>query len=432
MNAEVLVSPLFDSTCHPDLELGDALAMAITRGSEWRHRKVESLRLLEGEYGRRRVSLDCTPPDSLKLSDESDRERGVLLPLAMISKGPMRNFDVTDASGLSLPVLGRRDDGYAAWSAICARFASDLGSPLPTSVAAVLSRIVLEPAETALPLADELSRGCVDGKEVFDVGRIREQTVLLLADLASNFLLIALLEPEKCNRRQVVKFAFHWHVEMSGDPNWIDRFKIALGTVYGNYGLEVSGASDAASYHLEAHAPPGLKTVGLELPSGGRDEESSVDDRVDVVAHAVGSYEASSPIEDATLYVAVPPRGLRTVTAIITGFTAAVFLLERLLPGAQDALLEAPDGAVALFLIVPAAFSSFMARPTENILLSYILLPLRMIILLCAALLVAGAASLVGRLHDPYMGILWFAGAATSIVLLVWQLVSFKVSVVRG
>lgn len=49
--------------------------------------------------------------------------------------------------------------------------------------------------------------------------------------------------------------------------------------------------------------------------------------------------------------------------------------------------------------------------------------PLRVVVLACAALLVAAAASLVGWLHDPYMSWLWGAGAWTTTAMSVVMLV---------
>jgi hypothetical protein len=77
------------------------------------------------------------------------------------------------------------DDGYAARSAICSRFSFDLGEDLTDGVKEVLLKIVHAPAAEALDLADELARGCVNGLELFEQGKLDDQTILLLADLAS-------------------------------------------------------------------------------------------------------------------------------------------------------------------------------------------------------------------------------------------------------
>jgi len=45
------------------LILGDYLCVAILQWQSWIHRKVESVELLPGSRGRRRISIDCTPPN---------------------------------------------------------------------------------------------------------------------------------------------------------------------------------------------------------------------------------------------------------------------------------------------------------------------------------------------------------------------------------
>jgi len=422
-----------------DLELGRATAEAIWGWSSgrgnWCHRKVESLRLLEGERGRRRVSLDCTPPPDPGLAFEPDDrqttdidgvEGPLMVPIAMIAKLAMRDLDVQDADGRPMPVLGREQDSNAGWSAACYSL-SKVGVELTVSLRDELYAIVSGAPDDAEERAERLlSTGVIAGERLFDADDVPEPVTALIRDLAKNFLLVVLLSSKSAGVRQVIKYSSHWQMiperSSAKRTGWdrlpgISRTLVAFGYTNALFALEVSGATSAASYHLEVHAPPGLVCAGLRLPDGTAGEAEGNDDTTDVVAHAFASYpEGLSGDQTARLHLAVPATGLRLLTTLVALFTASVFVLERALPGAQTALLEAADGAVALLLAAPAVVLALLARPGENAIAASLLWPLRCLVLVCAALLTAGAASLVGYLHDPYLTCLWTAGASVGVL----------------
>jgi hypothetical protein len=420
-----------------DLELGRATAEAIWGWSagrgNWCHRKVESLRLLEGERGRRRVSLDCTPPPDPGLAFEpNDRqttdidgvEGPLMVPIAMIAKLAMRDLDVQDADGRPMPVLGREQDSTVGWSAACyalVKVGVELTDSLRDELYAIVSGAPGDAEERAEHL---LSTGVIVGERLFDADDVPELVTDLIRDLAKNFLLVVLLPSKSAGVRQVIKYSSHWQPEgpAAKRTGW-DRFPglsrtlVAFGYTNALFALEVSGAMSAASYHLEVHAPPGLICAGLRLPDGPAGEAEGNDHTTDVVAHAFASYpEGLSGDQTARLYLAVPATGLRLLTTLVALFTASVFVLERALPGAQTALLEAADGAVALLLAAPAVVLALLARPGENAIAASLLWPLRFLVLICASLLTAGAASLVGHLHDPYLTCLWTTGASLGVL----------------
>jgi hypothetical protein len=403
----------------------------------WCHRKVESLVLLEGAHGRRRISLDCTPPPEPGLAYEPD-ERGcatiddvgglVMVPLALIKKGPMRALDVLDGAGRSIPVLGRLQDGEVAVAVL--RHLLSRNADLSDEAIAGLTEVVLSPAPEAMAAVDRLlSTGTNASGGTLDPAAVDSVTTGFLSDLANNFLLVCLLPAEVVGLRQVLKFSFHWRAEAVGTPQragiW-SRTLTAFGYAPVALQVPVPGAVDAASYHLEVHAPEGLVCTKVDLPAGGSFAQSLPVDEPDSVGHAHDSYPEDEPPEDpAYCWLAVPRSGLRFTSLLMTSFTALVFLLAQLLPGGRDALADAPDGATAVLLALPAVALALLARPSENELASYLLLPVRLAVITCSALLVAGAASLVGELHAPYVVILWWVSAAVATLLAVMLGVAF-------
>ncbi|MGY1985389.1 hypothetical protein ACI792_04110 [Blastococcus sp. SYSU DS0669] len=404
---------------------------------------MDSLRLLEGERGRRRVSLDCTPPPEPGLAAEASERvlpsiefvKGqVLVPIAMISKAVMRSLDVSDSGGASLPVANTAQNGEVAWAALCHAL-SQVTDPLPGQLVKSLAEIAQgAPAAAALQAEDLLSTGQVDGVQVFDPQAVPAAVGDLVRDLADNFLMLVLLPANDVGTRQILKYSFHWRSVPEANTTWLNRVLTAFGFSSAEYSLEAHGASWAASYHLEVHAPPGLTSTGLELPpreAGGA--PAGQDLTVDPVAHVHGSYPDQPPLEPrARLQLAVPFPGLRATALLVSLFSAVIFVLEQVLPGAPEALRDAGDGAAALLLAAPAIVLALLSRSGENILEARLLFPLRAVVLGCALLLTAAAGSVVGQLHEPYFNLLWCLGAWSTSAATLLLLLAARLSAVRG
>ena len=164
----------------PDYELGSKVAAALAVGSSWKHRKVESLRLLEGELGRRRVSLDFTPYGDATVGGDAEQPTWRIVPLTMLEKRPLRDFDLQDQDGRPLTVLGRTDDGFVAWSVLAERFRVDLGHDLGPDILQALYDVVHSPAAEAAKIADDLVDGTVQGASVLEAERLDRDTSCLL------------------------------------------------------------------------------------------------------------------------------------------------------------------------------------------------------------------------------------------------------------
>ncbi|MBM9463529.1 hypothetical protein JL108_08700 [Aeromicrobium sp. YIM 150415] len=387
----------------PCLILGRRTADALASAGKWRHRKVESLRMFGGDRGRRKVSIDCTPPRvTCGHSGATD-----VVPLGLIRKRPMKHFDLVDASGTPLPVLGRADDGHITWSALCYLFSRDLERRLSRSEQEVLRTAVFAPRERGRELA-------VAAMQTFpDRHKISDQAFGLLYDTSTHFVLYCLAPRKRPNTRRIFKYSYAWNL-LPGTvkARWFQRILIAAGYSPAVFDLDIAGASDVASYHLEVHVSEGLQAAGLELPEGADHESGRVDPGGGSVAHAVASYSSQEADRTwkAVFAMKVEWRGVRTNSLVVTLFTFMVFLLHQILPGADQALKDAGDGAVAVLLVVPAAYGIFGARAGESAVLSSLVLPLRAAMLTCSALLVAIAASIVGALREPYLGCLWLIG----------------------
>lgn len=415
-----------------DLRVGEATGEALLQWSSWVLRRVESVHLLHGERGRRRNSIDCIPPPDPRLAylaDERDAStieavRGlIMVPLTMVEKAPMRDLDVLDGNGKSMPVAGRGEDAAVGVAALVHLWRLAVGDVDSVTLGAL--RQVVEGAPTAAgQVADGLiASGCVAGQQVVDPDAIPEVLALLMKDFAANFLLIGLLPADRAGVRQVLKWSANWHIRrrpMRTRTRWAAAFGITAVSIE----IPTGGLSSTASYHLEVHLPPELAARQLALPPGDDpDSGAKVDGSGNPVAHAHGNYPEAPDQQAAELQFTVPWRGLRVQAAFATAFTAAVFLGGLVLPGALSTLLGAGGGAAGLLLAAPGALMAVRAGASESVVAAQVLEPLRRVMYACALLLTAAAASVVGKLHQPWVTLLWALGAVSAVAVfcvLIW------------
>lgn len=402
------------------------MAVALLDDQSWRLRKVDSISLLDGRRGRRHCSLDlvCRPQPELAFNSAdrvkqsfSDVLGPLMVPIALLSKGVVRDLDVRLPDGRPAPVLTREQNIEVALAtleqAIPPAVSGDEAGgkrvpklPLDEDLRSELRSIVEKPdADDAMEAVSKLTK----------VWAFSDPGNQLLSDLAGKFLLVALVPREFIGARTVIKYSHHWNDLPRAWSN-VGRLTFAAAG-YCTYpiGIVMSGPADAASYHLQVHVPNTLVSKGLYQADGGLEDRNE-----SAVAHGVGHYPEPPKDNIANLHVAVPGRGLRAATILVLLFSFTVFLLERTLPNASGNLMSASDGSAALLLAVPAVAMALLGRDGESDLAATLLGPLRAIIILCSMLMAAAGWSLVGRLSGPWIDYLWCAGACVSGVCLAW------------
>lgn len=428
-------------------ETGSAIAEALDRDREWRLRKVDSVWLLDGRADERRCSIDMIPPftealvyrsldsdtDSSKPgtekglrhligrciglardAPETQGSRQVIVPIAQMAKGAVRSFSLFDEQGQVLAHLTKDENTDVASAATIYQLAGVDGFN-DHDLTSRIRQVVESPAcDATRQLAEDIAKDVID-KASADDAKEMAFGIRLLFDLADNFLVLALLPERLTRQRTVVKYRYHWEAAILAERSW-RLWKTAYGFDSHLIEIDLAGPADARSYHLEVLLPQGLTSAGVALPplSSTTDHHGFVDNRPGSVGHVVGNYPTPPDLRTAQAHVRVPNRGLRPLALLVSTFTFVFFLLERVLWGAHEVMLRQSGGGAALLLAVPAVALALLARPGENQIAGTILLPLRLTILGCSGLLMAGAASLVGQLWEPYMSILWWFGCGLS------------------
>ena len=116
-----------------DVKLGRQ-ALALLRDSSWIRRRVETIRFVDQLKLQQRVTVDVsmaraielettTRPETDSTADEStpyvdDNYRPV--PLTLLQKQLLTDFDLLDPAGRALPCATRVEDVYYGWSALLA------------------------------------------------------------------------------------------------------------------------------------------------------------------------------------------------------------------------------------------------------------------------------------------------------------------------
>ena len=389
------------------LDLGRSAAVAIALWGDWTHRKVESLDLLSGERARRRISVDCTPPQ-IRWQETAILGSGVepvfLVPLTLMAKGPLRSLNVTDDAGRSVPVLGKRANGLVAALSL-ANWISIDGDP---SIEAVLARVKPHWPDIYAIATGPSEEAMVKAEALVQALELASTAATLMRELAECFLLTAVLPEHSAQRRQVLKYSYHW--EMDPIKRIVGRLAPAFGWKPLTIELEVGALRTAASYHLECAVPEGLTATRISLPKAHGTAPTTRGQMK--VAHVSGAYDIAQDGRESRARISFVPDHNRLLPRIMWSGLAVTVIFTAILfaPGLREALLKLPDPTTAILLFIPAFFVGLNARSSENVVVGGLLLPLRIYALVLAGVVFLGGTLLALHLW-PGFSTIWFFGA---------------------
>jgi hypothetical protein len=375
----------------------------------WVHRRVEAIDMLSTQFLRRSVSVDFTIPEGIRDALAIAPTKQTLVPLATLAKRPLRNFDLRDEDGTAVPVLGRDHNGPLAHSTLLGvvrRALDDAGFGTPSQ------RLVGDLRRVAVGDGEEAERAISRMVEAAQIGGSREcQVVLnddaalfLLADLAGNYVLVALCDD--VNVRRVLKFSYEEPLE-TAKPGILER----LGWRPLLVGIDVPGASRGASYHAEIVVPEELRFETSFLYDMDNDEVYAEDEEADRAA----------------LHAARVPLGARTallfgLRAERTGFpvmgcTIAWITGLLLLAGATVGELdpERADSAATVLLAASAVFAGVIARSGEHRMVQALFAGPRLLLLVTALSALCAAGALAFGLSSCAVDIIWWITAVMSL-----------------
>lgn len=384
---------------------GAALTALTLDRRSWRHRRIDAVRLDNGDQGRWSTSLDCTVPDDPRLAYGDGQ---LAVPLATLRKGALRGFDVRDAAGQPLSVLGL-DDGVSL-SVEFLRFLIEQHDGVTyTRELDDALRLILGPDHPEFDdVFDFLSTGVLYGRQVIaadEVDHISAVTQAFILRLNDDYFLYVLVAEVDAGRRQVLKFSWDWMPDkMLSD--WRELAQAGFGLKPALVDLDTN-PGDAESYHLQVHMPAGLRAERLDL-HGPRDtmtEDYAGGSLAHVRSAWVEPTHFGTPF-GATLQMSTNDRGLSWQAMLLSVASFLFFLLSFVLDGAIDTMRASRDSG-ALLLVVPAAIAVFSLGSREHPLKSQMLAAPRLAIGACSTSLILAATSLTWELRTPWFYWYW-------------------------
>jgi hypothetical protein len=368
-------------------EIAAGFAALLTRQAAWRHRRVETITVLSHEQVRRAVSVDFTVPAEHR-ADVRLSEREWIVPLALLAKRPLVNFDLRAEDESSVPLLRSEETQVIARELLY--------------VMLELDREEAADDPDAGPLIERLLAAGPDDAHLVsaDVAALDERFGGLpgfaaLADrLARGFLLCAVVSDVE--RRRVLKFAYD-------EP-------LARPARYAHF-YDAPGCTEAASYHAEVAVPDELRArttrlvdnvTGSVLADGPRDADRPF---VYYTADAGRRLEPGLSVRYGT------ERGRFLLPAALVAWVIALELALPWLFADLTHLATFGGPAISVLLSITAVFSALVLRSGEHPLVRLVLAPYRLCLVAATLSAVLAAATLAFRAGGGLLAWCWGLGA---------------------
>jgi hypothetical protein len=369
-------------------DIAEAADVLLRYQGAWRHRRVETVTVLDHEQMRRHVSVDFTVPEGRREGLRISAEEFVV-PLALLDKRPLVHFDLRNEEQHSIPLL-TADQHRAIGRELLYRLLDDELSDEGFEAAGELIEDVL--ADDPRDVEDRIAAL----EQAHGVGLPDFRATASV--LSGRFILWAIVRG--LDRRRVFKFAYD-------EP-------LGRGPGFG-FSFAARGCTEALSYHLEVAVPDELKARSTRLIDAATGRRLAAGDRN--TDRPALFYRAESPPPQAPnvlLDFAVErwrflaPAAL--VATIIALLVAPTFLF------ADLRALPDTAGAAVLVLSTSAVFSLIVLRAYEHPLLRLMLARARTLLAASTVAAVFAAASIGFRTATWVIEGTWALAALVSVL----------------
>ena len=392
----------------------------LTDEDRWIHRRVETIDLLAQELVRRQVTVEFTLPEPLVDELRVGRDGPWCVPLAILEKRPLRNFDLRENDDWR-PVLGASSGGPIAAGLVAAAARLAVApAPLEPDVAGMLELVARSDLDAARAALADLHARADDAAQLGHV-LADDTSAWFLATFAESYLLIALLaEP---HGRRILKYAYDEQLgSVGGRAGRARRIARRLGWSPLVIDIEVPTAAHAASYHAEVVVPEELRLDAFVLDAwSGELLSTDVERGVDRASlHAPRVPLRADPV--LTTAISAERSGVPTLALVISAVTSLLLLL-----GASVGRLDSPTAgsSVALLLAGSALFAAAVARGHEHRLVRGIFAAPRWLLSVVAIAALAAAASVAFGADPGLRDGVWYGAFAASALACLGLAVAF-------
>ena len=426
----------------PEQALVAAMADAILSWNSWCHRRKDSYIPIDEDRGRVHHSMDCTPvldtrfaaDPGLRGSEYIEQEDQALLPVAIVQKSSLQEFDARSASATALTILTHRQSTElsAGILAYCLLSVENLVLDARGMMAAI-TEIVGSSDDAGLIAGQLIEQGTYDGVRVLDPELLIMQGQLpeLIRNLSTGFLLCVLIPFRDLGRRIIIKVSYLWEFRIVG--NRFGSFIKGRRSLR----LPMTAASDTQSYHIELRLPSNVRCLGMSIPGSiglrideqGRQAFAIAPDHevatpTDTTLHLNGSYLLPPYRPDA--WVELEGARNDAFWASMVGGLLVSLLCVAILSSAVrgNIVLGADSGAITLLLSIPAVVLGYVSTKADHSLGQPMTLVHRIALLAYAVALLGMAAAPILVDDNLVVRDVWIAG--TVLVVLVWVIMLLR------
>lgn len=384
------------------------------------NRRVETIEIVDEQTSRRRVSVDVTVPRGGDL-ESTGHEKLRVMPVALLARRTLSNFDITDEAGTALPVL-TRDEGEAIVKEGLRGYAvSILGDePLP-AIAADLDALATGSEEEATAANARMFLAHLADPDPDDAELGQRQALYgkrgmrrLMRLLTRTFILFVQTDVDIGSRR-VFKFTFE-HPTETVERNAFRWLLVRLGLLHSKLTFDAATAQQTRSYHVELAAPPELEITGAELRALGADPATTGGGLGRIHLNVSGARGPGKLV----VSFRTQREGFLRAALITSALSCALLFVGRT---RLDNLAAEVEAASTMLLLVPGLLAAYLARPGEHALASALLVGVRAMVLVTGLCATGAGLVLVVELSTEDRELWWAflaylsAGAAIFVAL---------------
>lgn len=404
------------------METGEILLDTFFNSRDWVHRKVHIVdHLIPGRI-QTKVTVDLTLPEASRVP-QTDKAIKVL-PVAMLSKGIIRSWQIRECGNSPLPVLNR-DESTQLVRAMYISLLKRVGIPAPeiTPDNDVLD-FIDNSASSGKGASDRLLEYIRAHEDETDpaFSTIAQETADLLA---SSWIVFVVIPDSWHGRRVLIEYSYDNFPEHSPKPS--------LRKDNDYYEHSLSDPGFARSQHYEIRVPPELEFTETALQiQKGQEQVQRV-----VMNYDIGGCIAKIPdrffadkiprFGKVKLYYRLRParQGILPFTVVASIGTTILIVLSALIRfGDLEAYLQPEwyeSTSASVILAIPALLLSWVARTPEAAVVGRALVRLRWINIAQAMAVMAMAAALSTRWSATAWAAIWvFVYASMGWALVLW------------
>jgi hypothetical protein len=370
-------------------EVAAAADVLLRYQAAWRHRRVETVTVLDHEQMRRHVSVDFTVPqeqrEGLRISPDE-----FVVPLALLDKRALVHFDLRNEEHHAIPLLTADQHRMLARELLYRQLDDELGDD-GYEAAGELVEVVLgdEPCDVEDDIA---ALEAANGVELVDFRAIA-------TELSSRFILWAVVRG--LDRRRVFKFAYNEPLTRS--PDFI-------------FGFGARGCTEALSYHLEVAVPDDLKARSTLLIDAANERRLAAGERNTDRPALFYRAEAPPPQAPWILIDFAVERWRFLAPAALVATIIALLVAPPFLFADLTALPDTAGAAVGLVLSTSAVFSVLVLRSDEHPLLRLMVVRSRALLAASTIAALFAAASIGFRTAGWIIEGTWALAALVSVL----------------